>query len=267
MLLKAPMHDMSAMSHLCWPKVVHETEQASRGLQLQVKPNIPVELTMGKWSRANSRATSMLLAAIEDDLCTEMLYRRTCDSAGILYRLMTLHAPGGESENTLTLNKLQDPTRCTDAQSAAEELRAWEPWKNRAQTLGLLTPDPTILVKAVAGITAGVFDKGQNSEMAFRVSLVRSLVQVDSKPTMDTVMQFHNHLLGEMEQLPSPSPIRKGVVASSPSGGTGLTPNLKAKSLQAQGQDPNEKPPKAKTPCMFFGKRDTGCSRGRKCPY
>ena len=58
--------------------------------------------------------------------------------------------------------------------------------------------DPTILVKAVAGIIAGVFDKGQNSETAFRVSLVRSLLQVDSKPTMDTVMQFHNHLLGEM---------------------------------------------------------------------
>ena len=103
--------------------------------------------------------------------------------------------------------------------------------------------------------------------MAFRVSLVRSLLQVDSKPTMDTVMQFHNHLLGEMEQLASLSPVRKGVVASSPSGGTGLTPNPKAKSLQAQGQDPNDKPPKAKTPCMFFGKRDTGCSRGRTCPY
>ena len=45
-----------------------------------------------------------------------------------------------------------------------------EGWKNRAQTLGLFLPDPTILVKAVAGITAGVFDKGQNSEMALWVS-------------------------------------------------------------------------------------------------
>ena len=84
---------------------------------------------------------------------------------------------------------------------------------------------------------------------------------------MHTVMQFHNHLLGEMEQLASLSPVRNGVVASSPSGRTGLTPNPKAKSLQAQGQDPNGKPPKAKTPRMFFGKRDTGCSTGRKRPY
>ena len=96
------------------------------------------------------------LAAIEDDLWTEMVNRRV----GILYRLMTLYAPGGESEKTLTLNKLQNPTRCTDAQFAAEELRAWERWKNRAQ---------------------------------------------------------------------APSPVWKGV-ASSPSGGTGLTPNPKAKS-------------------------------------
>ena len=173
-LLKAPMHDMSATSQLWWAQVVHEAEQAYQRFataspieKLQVKPNIPVELTMGKWSRVNIRATSMLLAAIEDDLRTEMVNRRMCDSAvGILYRLMTLYAPGGESEKTLTLNKLQNPTRCTDAQSAAEELRAWERWKNRAQTLGLLTPDPTILVRAVAGITAGVFDKGQNCEMA-----------------------------------------------------------------------------------------------------
>ena len=67
----------------------------------------------------------------------------------------------------------------------------------------MLTPGPTILVKAVAGITAEVFEKGQNSEMAFRMSLFRSLLQVDSKPTMDTVMQFHNHRLGKMEQLAS----------------------------------------------------------------
>ena len=91
-LLKAPVHDMSATSHLWWTKAVHEAEQAyqrfataSRIEKLQVKPNIPVELTTGKCSRVNSRATSMLLAAIEDDLRTEMVNRRMCDSAvGIL---------------------------------------------------------------------------------------------------------------------------------------------------------------------------------------
>ena len=101
------------------------------------------------------------------------------------------------------------------------------------------------------------------------LSLVRSLFEVDSKPPMDTVMWFHNHVLGEMEQLASLSPVQKGVFASAstPSGGTGLTLNPKAKSLQAQGSDPNEKPPAAKTPCMFFRKRDTGSTGGRKWPY
>ena len=101
---------------------MHEAEQAYQRLaaaspieKLHVKPNIPVELTMGKWSRVNSRDTSMLLAAIEDGLRTKMVTRRMCDSAvGILYRLMTLYAPGGESEKTLTLNKLQNRTKCTD---------------------------------------------------------------------------------------------------------------------------------------------------------
>ena len=82
-LLKAPTHALSATSQLWWPKVV------SRPTEGLVKPNIPVELTIGNWSRVNSRATSMLLAAIEDDFRTEMVNRRMCDSAvGILYRLM-----------------------------------------------------------------------------------------------------------------------------------------------------------------------------------
>ena len=180
---------------------------------------------------------------------------------------MTLYAPGGESEKTRTLNKLQNPTRCADAQSAAEELRAWERWKNRAQTLhGVVDARSYHFGTGCCRDHCRMFDKGQNSEMAFWGSLVRSLLQVHSKPTMDTVKQFQNHLLGEMEQLASLSAVRKGVVASSKAGGTGLTPNPKAKSPQAQGQAPNEKPPKAKTPCMFFGNRDTGCSRGRKCP-
>ena len=49
----------------------------------------------------------MLLAAIEDDLRVEMVNRRMCDSAvGILYRLMTLYAPGGESEKSLLFGTL-----------------------------------------------------------------------------------------------------------------------------------------------------------------
>ena len=198
-LLKAPMCDRSATSHLWWPKVVQEVEAtyarfATSGPieRLGITPHITDEL-------------------IEDDFRVKMVNRRMCDSAvGILYRLMTLYAPGGESEKTLTLKKLQNPTRCTDPQLAAEELRAWERWKKRAETLGLLTPDPTILVKGLASIISGVLEKAVNREIAFRASLVRSVLQVDSKPTMDTVMQFHGHLLGEMEQLASTAP-RKGV--------------------------------------------------------
>ena len=157
----------------------------------------------------------MLLAAIEDDLRVEMVNRRMCDSAvGILYRLMTLYAPDGESEKSLTLKKLQTPTRCMDPQLAADELRAWERWKKRAETLGLLTPDPTILVKGLASITSGILEKALNREIAFRASLVRSVLRVDSKPTTDTVMQFHGHLLGEMEQLASTAP-QKGVANQS----------------------------------------------------
>ena len=233
--------------------------------RLGITPNITDELITGKWSRVNSRATTMLLAAIEDDLRVEMVNRRMCDSAvGILYRLMTLYAPGGESEKSLTLKKLQTPTRCTDPQLAADELRAWERWKKRAETLGLLTPDPTILVKGLASITSGILEKAVNREIAFR--------QVDSKPTMDTVTQFHGHLLGEMEQLASTAP-RKGVAnqTSNPNANNNQEPQVKG--LQAN--QPNdaaskaeaEKARKASTPCRFFGKKDSGCPKGKNCVF
>ena len=279
-LLKAPMCDLSATSHLWWPKVVQEAEAtytrfATSGPieRLGITPNITDELITGKWSRVNSRATTMLLAAVEDDLRVEMVNRRMCDSAvGILYRLMTLYAPGGESEKSLTLKKLQTPTRCTDPQLAADELRAWERWKKRAETLGLLTPDPTILVKGLASITSGILEKAVNREIAFRTSLVRSVLQVDSKPTMDTVMQFHGHLLGEMEQLASTAP-RKGVAnqTSNPNANNNQEPQVKG--LQAN--QPNdaaskaeaEKARKASIPCRFFGKKDSGCPKGKNCVF
>ena len=282
-LLKAPMHDLSATSHLWWPQVGHEAEQAYERFataspleRLTVKPNIPPELISGKWSRVNSRATSMLLAAIGDDLRAEMVNRRVCDSAvGIVYRLMTLYAPGGESEKSLTLKKLQTPTRCNEPQAAAEELRSWERWKSRAEVLGLLTPDPTVLVKALASITSGILEKAQHSEISFRTSLVRSLLQVDSRPTMDTVMQFHAHLLGEMEQLTSASPTRKGngSVGNSQSeannNGNNAQQGPRVKALQPNAQaSPSAMSPdeKAATPCRHFG-TDKGCSRGSKCPF
>ena len=170
------------------------------------------------------------------------------------------------------MKKLQTPTRCTDPQLAADELRAWERWKKRAETLGLLTPDPTILVKGLASITSKILEKAVNREIAFRTSLVRSVLQVDSKPTMDTVMQFHGHLLGEMEQLASTAP-RKGVAnqTSNPNANNNQEPQVKG--LQAN--QPNyaaskaeaEKARKASTPCRFFGKKDSRCPKSKNCVF
>ena len=170
------------------------------------------------------------------------------------------------------MKKLQTPTRCTDPQLAADELRAWERWKKRAETLGLLTPDPTILVKGLASITSGILEKAVNREIAFRTSLVRSVLQVDSKPTMDTVMQFHGHLLGEMEQLASTAP-RKGVAnqTSNPNANNNQEPQVKG--LQANqphdaaSKAEAEKARKASIPCRFFGKKDSGCPKGKNCVF
>ena len=127
-------------------------------------------------------------------------------------------------------------------------------------------------MKGLASITSGILEKAVNREIAFRTSLVRSVLQVDSKPTMDTVMQFHGHLLGEMEQLASTAP-RKGVAnqTSNPNANNNQEPQVKG--LQAN--QPNDaaskaeaaKARKASTPCRFFGKKDSGCPKGKNCVF
>ena len=42
---------------------------------------------------------------------------------------------------------------------------------------------------------------GTNQEMAFRASLIRSTLELDSIPNHETVKTFSEHLLGEMEQM------------------------------------------------------------------
>ena len=65
----------------------------------------------------------------------------------------------------------------------------------RAQGIAVTCPDPMILARGLSVIVAGVLQK--NADAAFRTSLVKNALMVDTSPTLATVTQYQQHLKGD----------------------------------------------------------------------
>ena len=170
--------------------------------RLGIQPPSNPKLEEGKFTRINARAASMLMAALDPSISTEMLARRlTRSCTGLVFRLMTFYQAGGEQEKSLVLNHLQSPPIAATSLEAVESLRTWGRWMRRSEAINLMKPDPTILTKGLSSIVQGVLVTEYQSN--FRTSLVRNSLGVDVSPTYDSVDSYHKHLLVEMEALAS----------------------------------------------------------------
>ena len=97
-MIAAPMADLSdgkeeaAKSYSLWTS-------ASPVEKLKIQPPHVVELETGRWSRVNSRAASMILLALHENVRQEMVSRRSTGSAtALIFRLLTIYQPGGQQE-------------------------------------------------------------------------------------------------------------------------------------------------------------------------
>ncbi|CAE7467875.1 unnamed protein product [Symbiodinium sp. KB8] len=175
-LLQAPMADLSDNSYEWWAQVqalaLQGYEQWSSATPLErlaMKQPYSKELEEGRFARLNSRAASMLLAALDSTVRADLVMRKSTQSAtGILYRVLTLYQPGGENEKRLVLDQLQSPSACADPAKAAKSLRDWERWLRRAKDIGVTTPDATVLARALSNIMKGVLEN--HPDAAFRTS-------------------------------------------------------------------------------------------------
>ena len=66
-----------------------------------------------------------------------------------------------------------------------------------AVEMGLTPPDPSAQLRGVEAIIAKTVE--QHQEVSFRLSLARNQLQLQYRPTQDTVLQFYNHALAEVE--------------------------------------------------------------------
>ena len=96
------MSDLSDGSASWWNDVVARADDAYRRwssltpLQ-KVSFSLPPtkDLEEGRFARVNSRAASMILAALKEEVRTECVAKKvTGSSAGLLFRLLTLYRPG-----------------------------------------------------------------------------------------------------------------------------------------------------------------------------
>ena len=125
----------------------------------------------------------------------------------------------------------------------------------RAQDLGLQVPDPSILLKGLDSAARQMLDK--SPEVVFRSNMMRFSLDLDSNPSLDSILRYHGHLLAEFEQL-SFRGRSKGAGGSNP-----VVKNLttgqdakgaSAKSSSSPGGGSGSKP------CKFY-LSETGCQR------
>ena len=63
----------------------------------------------------------------------------------------------------------------------------------------MATPDPPILAKGLNAMVRKLVEK--HADMGFRTSLVRSTLQVDTRPSYTSIVTYYKHLMGECEAL------------------------------------------------------------------
>ncbi|CAE7257247.1 RE1, partial [Symbiodinium sp. CCMP2592] len=170
-------------------KWVKSTPMEKISLSMPKSPS----LEQGRYGRVNARAAGMVLAALPQEVKSEMITKKvTGSTASLIFRLLTAYRPGGEKEKTLLLQQLTAPEPASTAEEAVQGLRRWGRWHSRAKDLTVTVPDPVLMIKGLAVIVSGVLSRHQ--DVWLRTSMVRQKLQLDSNPSEESTLDYHKHL-------------------------------------------------------------------------
>ena len=177
-----------------------------------------------KFQRVESRAVSLMLAAIPQSLRDEAVSNRWLTTASLLFRVQCVYQPGGSSERSTLLRQLTLPETVSTVTTAVAMLRKWQQHFYRVRELGASMPDPLLLLAGVDKATAGLL--GQHPALGFRVNAFRHRVALDYNPTVPTVVQLVRLIQAECEALAL--------------GQEGQVPDRKARAAAARAEAQNE---------------------------
>ena len=265
------MQDLSDTSYAWWEATLQDAltwytqySAASPLEGLQLKPTSSQALSRPEWARVERRATAMMLSAVPQPVREEVIAMGSVTSLALLCKLYAVYQPGNLQEKALVLQKLERPDACETALQAVEALRKWSLWRRRAASIGIAEPDASVLIQGLDRITTKVVKA--NSELSFRVSLIRSTLQVDVCPSSQSVTTFLQHLQAEMEQQ-----ARLGATNAAGAGDKALRA-LGASDAAASATSTPSSPTTSGAQklitglCRFF-QGEKGCRRGNTCRY
>ena len=234
---------------------------ASPVARLTLQPKIPEELKDSKWARLERRVMTLLLASMKKPAKDDAVTHRILDVPSLLYRLHVLYQPGGVSERAAILKHLEGKAVGDNVHDCITALRKWRRYIERAESMRVSVPDPSILLGAVELIVKKVMESFP--EVKFRTALMKNELQLQANPTLDGILRFHTHVLAELQmvapaQTSSAATTLKAIEGAAAGTGEPLSP---PRSPQRKDDSGNGKPP-----CKFFASK-TGCTRGTRCKY
>ena len=272
--LECPMGDLSNGSAVWWSETLqcldrfYESYLKSSNLaKLSLKPETfaTIMLKEDKWGRVDKRATSMILAALPESVKAEVLASRLTGTLPVLGRVMVLYRPGSAAERQQILKALESPSTATSATEAVDQLRRWSRWLRRAGDIGLQRPDASVLLRGLDNISRKVLL--EHGEIMFRINMMRYTLEVDVKPTQESVQDLHQALLSEFEQVAFRGRTKGATTTASMRAMTASSTTGTPPGTEAAGNPGESSPSKSKgPPCKFF-LTDQGCRRGAACKF
>ena len=268
-LIDPMMSDLTDSSGEWWSLLMQEaTTWYQQHMQLQPlerMAHVPApseELSKPRWKRLEKRASTLLLMAVPEGQREELIACKKLTALSIICQLLVSYKPGGLAEKELILRSLEFPNESSTLSEAIQALRRWTRWRRRAAELKISEPDPFLLLKGLNRIIKKPLE--QNRELTFRISLARSMLQVDSAPNSGSVTSFAQHLLAEFEQIAHQETSQASAKKKT---------EEKAKAVKLRRLEEEEKKGEAgkkaeegKAKCKFY-LTDAGCRRGKTCTF
>ena len=166
--------------------------------RLVLNPSTVVaDFDLGKYQRVESRAVSLLLAAVPQNIRDESVSKRWLTSASLVFREQCIYQPGRSSERSMLLTGLVSPEVTKTLAGAVTMLRRWQQHFYRVGELHAALPDASLLLRGV--VVATVTFPQQNPQLGFRVNTFRNRVLLDYSPTISAVLQLVRLLQAEFE--------------------------------------------------------------------
>ncbi|CAE7432980.1 GIP [Symbiodinium microadriaticum] len=251
-----------------------EYQSLSPMKRLSVKASLTPELKADKYKKLERKVASLVLSSLPKGVRDELIAHRVQGLRQILFRLMVVFQPGGAQDRAQLLRQLDVSESSAGPAEAVVAIRRWYRLLQRAADLNIALPDESLQVRSLCNIVKKTAE--QFGDFKFRVSLAKTELQIDSRPSQANVLRFLQHLLAELEQLGGG--VKKNAPAASHGAPTTTATSTATAAPSLKGVQPlvdsgagakaKAKPgaPSPKKPCQWFG-TDGGCRNGKQCSF